>query len=126
MDYHARMPRSGFIFAAVGLVFVMSLGYACADVTQAEPGPQGSPTPASTEITPVHVTAVAEETAVTPITGQAEATSGPAQADPEVGDSSGLFTGVRGGLIGAGIALGIVVVVTVLVRGIRAAFACKR
>jgi hypothetical protein len=114
------------VFAAVGFVCVLVLGCACAEATQAEPGPQGSPTAAPTEIAPVRVTAVAEETAVTPITSQAEATSGPAQADPEVSDSSGLFTGVRGGLIGAGIALGIVVVVTVLVRGIRAAFAWKR
>jgi hypothetical protein len=78
------------------------------------------PQPTISIVTPVAVTVVSSESIVTPLEGQAQAQTGPL-ADGPAAESSSPFTGVRGGLIGAGIALAIVVAATVAVRATRAA-----
>ncbi len=88
---------------------------------RADDGADASPTPVATVVTPTVATVEPVEQVVTPITGMAEATTESAQLiGSDDGGSGNLFAGVRGGLIGAGIALGVVVVATVVVRGVTA------
>ncbi|MEE9286007.1 MAG: hypothetical protein V3V35_09820 [Dehalococcoidia bacterium] len=96
------------------------LWYAFASTARADPGPDEPPTPVATVVIPVVATVVAGESVVTPVTGVAEATTGSAQPDADGGGGAGsLFSGVRGGFIGAGIALGVVLALTAVVRGAR-------
>jgi hypothetical protein len=85
-----------------------------------EPNP--APTPVDTVVTPVVVTVVPVHQVVTPITGMAEAeTTGVEQSPPGDSGSSSPFGGVRGGLIGAGIAVGMALAATVAIRGAKRA-----
>lgn len=93
---------------------------ASASAARADPGPDEPPTPVATVVTPVVEGVNPVEEVVTPVTGVAEATTGSAQPDADGGGGSGsLFAGVRGGFIGAGIAVGVVLALTAAVRGAR-------
>ena len=86
---------------------------------------QGASTPASppttTVVTPIAMTVVSSQSTVAPLEGEAEANTAPL-GDGLTGSrsSSSPFAGVRGAFIGAGIAIGAVVVATAAVRGARA------
>lgn len=82
--------------------------------------PGTAPTPVATAVTPVVATVIPLQDVVTPITGMAEATTSSAQQmGSETERSGNPFAGVRGGFIGAAIALGLVLLATVTVRGAR-------
>jgi len=79
-----------------------------------------APTPVTVAVTPIVVPIDPVEEIVAPIEGIAEAETGPAEQRLSAdGESSGLFTGVRGGFIAAGIAAGTLVMVWVVVTGVR-------
>jgi hypothetical protein len=79
-----------------------------------------APTPVATAVTPVVATVIPFQEVVTPIAGMAEATTSSAQQmGSETERSGNPFGGVRGGFIGAAIALGLVLLATVTVRGAR-------
>ena len=83
--------------------------------------PGTAPTPVATAVTPMVATVIPLQDVVTPITGMAEATTSSAQQmGSETERSGNPFGGVRGGFIGAAIALGVVVLALVAVRGARA------
>lgn len=108
--------------AAVALILGTAVGVLTTPGGAQADEPETVPTPAATVVSPVVATVVPVENVVTPITGMAEARIGSAQqAGEAAGGSDNLFTGVRGGLIGAGIAVGAVLVVTAAIRGARAA-----
>lgn len=79
-----------------------------------------APTPVTVEVTPIVVPIDPVEEIVAPIEGIAEAETRPAeQGLGSDSESSGLFTGVRGGFIAAGIAAGALVMVWVVVTAVR-------
>ncbi len=106
---------------SAAIVSILAIAGLFPGAARANPGPSASPTPVATVVTPVVEGVNPVEEVVTPVSGTAEATTVRAQEIGGEGEGSGnLFTGVRGGLIGAGIALGMVVVATVVIRGGRA------
>ena len=107
--------------AALALVLTTAVATLPAPTTTQANETETAPTPVATVVTPVVVTGVPVEQVVTPLTGMAEAeTAAVEQGAADEGSSSSVFTGVRGGFIGAGIAIGLVMVATVIVRGARA------
>jgi hypothetical protein len=115
--------------AAVALVVLLVSAIACLSVSwslslggaRAESGPDEPPAPVATAVTPVVATVIPLQDVVTPITGMAEATTSSAEQTGSGAErSNNPFAGVRGGVIGVGIALGLVLLATVTVRGARA------
>lgn len=106
--------------AALATILGAAVSMMSAPTTIQADEPETAPTPVATVVTPVVVTVVPVEQVVTPLTGMAEAeTTAVEQGAADEGSSSSVFSGVRGGFIGAGIAIGLVMVATVIVRGAR-------
>ena len=111
------------ILLAVPLMLVnaadgQSVGAVLADAQEASTPTSG---PTTTVVTPMAVTVLPSESTVTPLEGEAEANTAPLNESPAGRqNSSSPFAGVRGGFIGAGIGIGVVVVATAAVRGVRA------
>ncbi len=80
---------------------------------------QAGPTPVTTAVQPVVAIVVPVETIVTPVQSAAEASTEAAGDAPAQQSGDNLFTGIRGGLIGAGIGLGVVLVAAIIVNASR-------
>ena len=122
-----RVTILPFLAAVIVLAIPLMLANAADDesvrLTFAEVQGTSTPTsgPTTTAVTPIVVTVVPSESTVTPLEGQAEASTAPLNESPAGRqNSSNPFAGVRGGFIGAGIGIGLVVVATAAVRGARA------
>ena len=88
---------------------------------------QAGPTPVVSTIQPGIVTVVPQQTVVVPIEDTAEARTGEAGQGLAGEESNGnMFTGVRGGLIGAGIGFVAVLALAVAVAAIRRGFNRER
>lgn len=111
------------ILGSAAIVSVLVIAALFPGAAQGNPGADEPPMPVPTVVTPVVKGVNPVEKVVTPITGMAEAeTSAVEPGAADEGSSSSVFSGLRGGFIGAGIALGLVVVATVVIRGARRAF----
>lgn len=109
-----------FVVAALSVVLGAAVGVLATPGAIQADQPETAPPPIATVVTPVVATVTPVEDVVTPITGMAEASTGSAQrVGSEAEGSDNPFSGVRGGFIGAAIALGLVVLATVAVRGAR-------
>ena len=105
-------------FMLVNATDGQSVGAVLADAQEASTPTSG---PTTTVVTPMAVTVLPSESTVTPLEGEAEASTAPLNESPAGRQNpSNPFLGVRGGFIGAGIGIGLVVVATAAVRGVRA------
>ena len=109
-----------FVVAALSVILGTAVGMLATPGTIQADQPETAPSPIATVVTPVVATVIPVEDVVTPMTGMAEATTRSAeQTGSGAGRSDNPLAGVRGGFIGAAIALGLVVLATVAVRGAR-------
>jgi hypothetical protein len=122
MRLASGLARVSLFAAAASLAAILgTAGMLAPPGTVQADEPDIAPTPAATGVTPVVSTVVPRSDVVTPERAMAERTVSSATAgEADSSGSSHPFSGVRGGLIGAGIGVGAFVVVAALVAAARA------